>query len=62
VTQVVRADDQGIFTFSCPSAGWWGFAALNEGDFTLKDPQGKEKAVELGAVLWLHLDPFPQAK
>ncbi len=62
VTQVVKADGQGIFTFSCPVAGWWGFAALNEGDFTLKDPQGKEKAVELGAVLWLHLDPFPQAK
>ncbi len=61
VTQVVRADGQGIFSFSCPAAGWWGFAALSNGDFTIKDPQGKEKGVELGAVLWLYLDPFPQA-
>lgn len=61
VSQVVLADGQGIFSFSCPAAGWWGFAALNEGKFTIKDPQGKEKGVELGAVLWLYLDPFPQA-
>jgi cobalt/nickel transport protein len=61
VSQVVLADGRGIFTFSCPAAGWWGFAALNEGNFTLKNPQGKEKGVELGAVLWLYLDPFPRA-
>ena len=61
VSQVILADDQGIFSFSCPAAGWWGFAALNDGNFTIKDPQGNDKGVELGAVLWLYLDPFPQA-
>ena len=56
VTQVVQADADGVFTFCCPLGGWWGFAALSEADFTLKDPQGQDKPVELGAVLWLWLD------
>lgn len=58
VTQVVKADDKGIFTFTCPKAGWWGFAALNEADYTIKNPQGEEKGVELGAVLWIYLDGY----
>lgn len=61
VTQVVKADANGVFSFTCPAAGWWGFAALNEGESTIKDPDGKDKGVELGAVLWLYLEPFPQA-
>ncbi len=61
ITQVVKADANGVFSFTCPAAGWWGFAALNEGDALIKDPSGKEKGVELGAVLWLHMEPFPQA-
>lgn len=61
VTQVIKADDNGIFTFSCPLAGWWGFAALNEADYTIKDPDGQEKGVELGAVLWIYLDELPVA-
>lgn len=52
ITQVVKADENGVFSFVCPWAGWWGFAALNEADYTIKDPAGKEKGVELGAVLW----------
>lgn len=62
VSQVILTDGQGVFSFSCPAAGWWGFAALNEGNFTIRDPGGKEKGVELGAVLWLYLDPFPRAE
>ena len=58
VTQVVKADENGVFTFSCPLAGWWGFSALNEADYTIKDPEGKEKGVELGAVLWTYLDAY----
>lgn len=57
VTQVVKADDNGVFSFTCPQSGWWGFAALNEADYTLKDPEGADKGVELGAVLWIYLDP-----
>ncbi len=58
VTQVVKADEQGIFSYTCPKAGWWGFAALNEAEYTIKNPQGEDKGVELGAVLWIYLDDF----
>jgi nickel transport protein len=58
ITQVVKADAAGIFTFSCPQPGWWGFAALSSADYTLKNPQGEEKEVELGAVLWIYMDPY----
>ncbi len=52
VTQVVKCDANGVFTYVMPKAGWWGFAALNEDDKTL--PLGEEeKPVEIGAVLWV---------
>jgi cobalt/nickel transport protein len=62
VTQVIKADDNGIFTFTCPLAGWWGFAALSEAEYTLKDPEGNEKGVELGAVVWTYMDKLPEAQ
>jgi len=55
---VVRADANGVFAFTCPRAGWWGFAALNEADYTLKNPKGEDKGVELGAVLWVYMDEW----
>ncbi len=58
ITQVVKADAEGIFSFTCPQPGWWGFAALSSADYTLKNPQGEEKEVELGAVLWVYMDPW----
>ncbi|THB74824.1 MAG: DUF4198 domain-containing protein [Desulfobulbaceae bacterium] len=58
ITQVVKADKNGVFSFTCPKAGWWGFAALNEADYTIKDPEGNDKNVELGAVLWVYFDPY----
>jgi cobalt/nickel transport protein len=56
ITQTVKADGQGVFTFTCPLAGWWGFSALSEADYTIKGPGGAEKGVELGAVLWVFFD------
>lgn len=58
VTQVVKADAQGVFSFTCPQAGWWGFAALNTADYQLKAPDGTMKDVELGAVLWIKMDSW----
>jgi len=58
ITQVIRADANGIFVFTCPRPGWWGFAALSEAGFRLKNPQGEEKGVEIGAVLWIHMDKY----
>ncbi|MBW1716136.1 MAG: DUF4198 domain-containing protein [Deltaproteobacteria bacterium] len=43
VTQTIKADANGVFTYSAPKAGWWGFAALNTSDKKIK---GKD--VEIG--------------
>ena len=52
ITQVVKADSNGIFTYAMPRAGWWGFAALNTDSKTMSH-EGKEYPVEIGAVLWV---------
>jgi len=52
ITQVVKADANGVFTYAMPFKGWWGFAALNEDDKKMKF-EGKPKSVEIGAVLWV---------
>ncbi len=53
VTQVVKADADGVFSYAMPKAGWWGFSALNEADRTI-DHEGQKKHVEIGAVYWVH--------
>ena len=58
-TQVVLADEGGVFTFACPQAGWWGFAALMTADYQLEAPGGLgKKDVELGAVLWTYMSAW----
>lgn len=52
ITQVVKADQNGIFTYAMPKAGWWGFAALNTADYKMAH-EGKEYPVEIGAVFWV---------
>lgn len=52
ITQVIKADANGVFTYAMPKAGWWGFAALNEDSRKMKH-DGKEYPVEIGAVLWV---------
>jgi len=52
ITQTIKADGNGIFSYAAPVAGWWGFAALNSADFQLKH-EGQDKDVELGAVIWV---------
>ncbi len=54
ITQTIKADGNGVFSYAVPKAGWWGFAALNEADFQLPTASGEDKDVELGAVLWVH--------
>jgi cobalt/nickel transport protein len=52
VTQVVKADANGVFTYGVPFAGWWGFAALNTAEEKIAH-EGTPKDVEIGAVLWV---------
>jgi len=53
VTQVVKADKNGVFSYAMPKTGWWVFAALNEASWTMKGPDGKDKSIEIGAVYWV---------
>jgi nickel transport protein len=57
VKQVVKTDSNGVFSFAMPKAGWWGFSAIMEADAPIKH-EGKDKKVELGAVLWVHAYPM----
>jgi cobalt/nickel transport protein len=52
VTQTLKADQNGVFSYATPKAGWWGFAALSTSDEKI-DYQGEAKDVEIGAVLWI---------
>lgn len=53
VTQVIKADASGQFGYVMPRAGWWGFAALTEGDKTMPGPDGKPAKVEIGGLIWV---------
>ncbi len=57
ITQVVKTDSNGIFQFTCNLPGWWGFSALRDAAYTLNDPNGNQKGVEIGAVFWLYFAP-----
>lgn len=51
ITQVIKTDDNGIFSFVMSHEGWWGFAALiEEGQ---KELNGKLYPVENGALFWI---------
>lgn len=52
ITQVIKADSNGVFTYAMPFTGWWSFAALIEDDVTLKH-EGRQYPVELGALIWV---------
>lgn len=53
VTQVVKADAAGVFSYAMPRAGWWGFAALVPGDDKRPGPDGQPAEVELGGLMWV---------
>ena len=57
ITQTVKADADGVFTYAPPSDGWWGFAALNTAPATIA-LDGEDKAAELGAVIWVHFEDW----
>ena len=51
ITQVVKTDDNGVFSFTMNHKGWWGFAALIE-EGELKH-EGKNYPIENGALMWI---------
>jgi len=51
ITQVVKTDSNGVFSFVMNHKGWWGFAALiEEGE---KEYEGKKYPIENGALIWV---------
>jgi cobalt/nickel transport protein len=59
ITQVVKTDANGVFTYAMPRAGWWGFAALHH-DKKKMMHDGKEYPVEIGALIWVKTHDMPQ--
>ena len=53
VTQVIKADANGTFSYALPRAGWWGFAALLEGPEPVPNPSGEPVPLEQGALIWI---------
>lgn len=53
ITQVIKADGQGVFSYTMPRAGWWAFAALVAGEEKINNPSGTPVEVELGGLLWV---------
>jgi len=53
ITQVIKADAGGVFSYTMPRAGWWGFAALIDGDEKIPGPDGQPVDVELGGLIWV---------
>jgi cobalt/nickel transport protein len=51
-TQVIKADANGVFCYTMPRAGWWGFVALVDGP-KQPGPDGKPADVELGGAIWV---------
>jgi len=51
ITQVIKTDNEGIFSYAIPWAGWWGFSALGDGG--KMQYKGKMYPVELDAVMWV---------
>jgi len=55
VTQVVKTDANGVFTWAMPWSGWWGFAALHSDPKVTLKHDGKDKEVEQGGVIWVYV-------
>lgn len=53
ITQVLKADANGTFSYVMPFAAWWGFAALLESEETMTAPDGRKVKVEEGALIWV---------
>lgn len=57
-TQVIKTDGQGVFSYVMPKTGWWGFAALVDGEPAV-NAEGNMADVELGGLLWVQTQSMP---
>ncbi len=59
ITQSIKADKNGVFTYAVPRHGWWGFSALSLSDKKIVH-NNSEKDVELGAVIWVKFEKWQE--
>ena len=59
ITQTIKADANGVFSYAAPVAGWWGFAGLNTSD-KKKMHNNEKKDIELGAVIWVKFENWQE--
>ncbi|MCP4722750.1 MAG: DUF4198 domain-containing protein [Desulfobacteraceae bacterium] len=59
ITQTIKADQNGVFSYCAPVSGWWGFAALNTSDKKMVH-NGEKKDIELGAVIWVKFETWQE--
>ncbi|MDZ7619752.1 MAG: hypothetical protein U1E05_22360 [Patescibacteria group bacterium] len=57
--RVVKTDASGVFSHTIPWAGWWGFAALVDGE-EMTNPDGETVDTELGGLIWVKATETPQ--
>lgn len=57
ITQEIKTNKRGEFSFTMPLAGWWGFCALLSDDEKIKK-DGKTYGVELGAIIWVETKDY----
>ena len=57
-TQIIKCDGNGVFSYSFPESGWWGFSAVNTDDKNEISYRDKLKKVEIGADLWIRVHIF----
>jgi len=55
---IVKVDGNGVFSYSFPESGWWGFSAVNTDDKNEISYRDKLKKVEIGADLWIRVHIF----
>ena len=58
ITQVLRADKGGVFTYAAPRSGWWCFAASNAAKERLPY-QNEDKPVEIISEFWVYFYEMP---
>ena len=59
ITQVVKTDSNGVFTYAAPRAGWWGFMARNSSR-KMKKRGGEQKDLEFRATLWVEFTDWKE--
>lgn len=54
ITQIIKTDAHGQFSFALLKQGWWAFTAIPESTEKTMNPEGEEVSAEMGGVLIVH--------